>query len=75
MLSTVELREEVEALGADLVDVEGVRGGHQRALRPGVKPRDGRFGRPYSGDGKIPSRICQNEIISQLGQHKAIDRI
>jgi hypothetical protein len=57
MLSTVELKEEVQALGADLVDVARVRGGHQRASRPGVKSRDGRFGRPYSGDGKIPSRI------------------
>jgi hypothetical protein len=75
MLSIVELKEEVQALGADLVGVTGVRGGHQRASRPGVKPHDGRFGRPYSGDGKIPSRICQNEIISQLSQHKAIDRI
>jgi hypothetical protein len=28
-----------------------------------------------SGDEKIPSQIRQNEIISQLGQHKAIDRI
>ena len=28
-----------------------------------------------SGDGKIPSQIRQNEIISQFGQHKAIDRI
>jgi len=28
-----------------------------------------------SGDGKIPSQIRRDEIISQLGQHKAIDRI
>lgn len=75
MLSTVELREKVQALGADLVDVAAVRGGHQRVSRLGVKPHDGRFGRPYSGDGKIPSQIPQNGIISQLGQHKAIDRI
>jgi hypothetical protein len=75
MLSIAELKEKVQAFGADLVGMAGVRGGHQRASRLGVKSHGGRFGRPYSGDGKIPSQIRQNEIISQLGQHKAIDRI